>query len=197
MQPAAAAIAAALIIVLILIAAAYAWYNFTGWQAFSFTTGDKPKWVPAGGADISRLRFKNCTFTVVRGDGVTKPYDVTAVLNGMAVAFEGGISNPGSLALVRPLNPFSFVIPGFNDSKTVADPTAPPWCSSPPLACNSDADCLPGKIPGACNVEQSGTCTPACPAGQTCVNGVCIPKGFCFSCPGGASVTLTGTVRTI
>jgi hypothetical protein len=35
-----------------------------------------------------------------------------------------------ALTLTRPLNPFSFVIPGFNDSATVARPDAPEWKSA-------------------------------------------------------------------
>ncbi len=196
MQGPTAALTATIIVVALLIIAAFVWYHYTGWQTFSFKTGDNPSWLPANQADISRLRFKDCVFTVNRGDGVSKTQDVTPVLNGMAVAYKGGTSNPMSLTLTRPLNPFSFVIQGFNDSATVSDPTKPPWCTSPPPACNSDSAC-PMPVAGACSVEQSGTCSPACTANQTCVNGVCVAQGVCFSCPGGATVTLAGKWRTI
>ena len=182
--------------VLVAVLIAYVWYNYTGWQSFSYGTGASPAWTPAGQADISMLRFKGCTFSVARGDGATATMDVTAVLNGMAVAYAGGTNNPPSLTLVRPLNPFSFVILGFNDSTTVSDPTAAPWCSAPPPSCGSDGAC-PLAVPGACSVEPSGTCNPPCAAGQTCANGACVAQGVCFSCAGGAAATLTGWWRTI
>jgi hypothetical protein len=150
------------------------------------------------GDDVSRLRFRNCVFTVKRGDGVTKTHDVTAVLNGMAVAYKGGYNNPQMLTLVRPLNPFSFVIPGFNDRATVADPSARPWCASPPSPCAGDADC-PGAMPGSCNIlAPSGNC---CPAGQVCVEGTCTAaSGSCSGgcpagtlCVGGACMSPSGS----
>jgi hypothetical protein len=166
------------IVAIIAIAAAYVWYNYTGWTSFQAATGTNLTWQPAGGADVSRLRFRNCTFTVARGDGVTRSADVTAVLNGMAVAYKGGTNNPALLALTRPLNPFSFTIVGFNDAATVTDPGASPWCTSSPPACASDAQC-PLPVAGACVI----------PAGAT--------SGTCGNCTGGAVVTLTGQSRTI
>lgn len=164
---------AAVILVLIAISVAYVWYAFTGWTAFSAATGDGPGWTPKNGSDISRLRFRDCMFVVTRGDGKTASLDVSPALNAMALGYKGGSNNPPALTLTRPLNPFSFVIPGFNDPASVPDPTAAPWCSSPPAACSSDAGC-------------AGTGT-----------GACGPRGFCALCPGGAAVTLTGKVRTI
>jgi hypothetical protein len=172
MQGGRAVLLAVIVVIVILVVAAYVWYHHTGWASFSYQTGDAPFWLPADGADLSRLRFKDVTFTVTRtGQPTTR--DVTAVLNGMAVAFTGGVSNPPSLTLVRPLNPFSFVIPGFNDRASVPDPTAAPWCSAPPASCTKDSDC-PSAVAGACG-----------------------PNGTCFSCPGGATATLVGRWRTI
>jgi len=185
MQRASAALLATIIVIALVIVAAYVWYNYTGWAEFSNKTGDSPSWVPANGADISRLRFKDCIFTVTRGDGVSRSYDVTPALNSMAVAYRGGGGNPLSLTLTRPLNPFSFVIPGFNDRATVADPTAAPWCTTPSPSCTADSQC-PLDVPGACSC--SGPGGGACAPGAT---------GTCFSCPGGAAATLTGKWRTI
>ncbi|MFA6166980.1 MAG: hypothetical protein WC700_10205 [Gemmatimonadaceae bacterium] len=201
-----AAALAAVITLVMLIVAAFIWSRFVGWQSFTNKTGDQVSWQAAGSADVSRLRFLDCTFTVVRSDGVVGSKDVTAVLNGMAVAYQDGSNNPTVLSLDRPLNPFSFVITGFNDSATVADPTKPPWCSAPPPACTYDSQC-PQPVPGACGPppQASGTCkcprgqrcgSNGCPAGLTCAGGVCTPQ-YCFSCPGGATVTLTGKWRTI
>lgn len=121
----AAALGATLLLALV---AAYVWYNFTGWQPFRFQTGSVPTWVPSGGADVSRLRFKGCTFAVALAAGPPRTADVSAALNSMAVAYKGGKANPAALTLTGPLNPFSFVIEGFNDRATVPDPTVAPWC---------------------------------------------------------------------
>ena len=168
-----ALIAALVITIILVVGAAYVWYAFFGWSGFSYGTGDSPSWLPAGQADLSRLRFKDCVFTVTRSDGRVGRIDVTPNLNSMAVAYKGGSYNPSTLTLTRPLNPFSFVIPGFNDRSTVPDPTVAPWCTSPPASCTGDSGCPYGSVSGAC-------------AAGTCVN-----------CPGGATVTLTGRVRTI
>lgn len=195
MQGTSAALLAAITVLALLIIAAYVWYNYTGWAAFSFKTGDAPAWTPAAQADISLLRFKDCVFTVQRGDGVAKSYDVTPALNGMAVAYRGGGANPAALTLTRPLNPFSFVIPGFNDRASVPDPSAAPWCASPPPACTADRQC-PLGVRGACSCSAA---SGQCPASAPPAPGRPAPliSGVCFSCPGGATVTLTGKWRTL
>lgn len=82
-----------------------------------------PSWAAGEGKNIASLRFKSCTFTVVDPQGQKHSADVTAVLNGMAVAFRGAATAvPGALYLDRPLNAFSFVIPGVNDRATVPTP---------------------------------------------------------------------------
>jgi hypothetical protein len=79
-----------------------------------------PSWVAKGGKNVASLRYKGCTFTVVDPAGATHTADVTSVLNGMAVAYRGSASKiPLSLRLDRPLNAFSFLIPGVNDRATV------------------------------------------------------------------------------
>lgn len=147
MDTAPAFILSLLTVVAILIIAAYVWYNSSGWSTFSFKTGDStscgtpsapktcgPCWTPKVAANgtsgsISELRFKNAIFTLnVGGQPYTK--DVTAVLNGMAVAYQGtGATavNTGGLCLDKPLNAFSFLIQGVNDSTKVPDPTVPVW----------------------------------------------------------------------
>lgn len=179
------AAAVALIAVLtLLVIMAFIWYRFFGWKPFQFAAGDSPTWTPAGSADVSRLRFADAMFSVQLGDGTSRSQDVTAVLNGMAAAYSGGAANPTWLTLTRPLNAFSFVIPGFNDSATVPDPSRPAWCSSPPASCTGDSQCT-SPVPGACSCSGPGG---VCPPGET---------GTCYSCPGGAKVTLIGKWRTI
>ena len=95
-------------------------------------TGTVPSWTASGNNDISSLRFKGCTFTVTDPSGKQHSADVTAVLNGMTVAYRGAtISIPRTLYLDRPLNAFSFVIKGVNDSATITSPTeASAWMNS-------------------------------------------------------------------
>jgi hypothetical protein len=45
----------------------------------------------------------------------------------MTSAYGGGVNNPSQLKLTRPLNAFSFTIPGFNDVNSVSDPTIYMW----------------------------------------------------------------------
>ena len=136
-----------LIVLAILVIVLYVWYSNTGWSTFSYKTGDSsscgtpsnpktcgPCWTPkvatnGASGSISDLRFKNAIFTLVVG-GQTYTKDVTAALNSMAIAYNGTGSaavNMGQLCLDKPLNAFSFLIQGVNDSKTVPDPTVPAW----------------------------------------------------------------------
>jgi len=79
-----------------------------------------PSWTAASDGNVSDLRFRGCTFTVADPQGGQHSADVTAVLNGMAVAYRGATSRiPRTLYLDRPLNAFSFVIQGVNDASTV------------------------------------------------------------------------------
>lgn len=83
-------------------------------------SGRAPSWTAEGDADVTALRFLDCIFTVTDPQGVNHMADVTTVLNGMAVAHRGSITKtPRTLYLDRPLNAFSFVISGVNDSATV------------------------------------------------------------------------------
>ena len=159
----------AIIVLVLTIIAMYFWYNFTGWQQFSFQTGDNAGWTSTSTA--SALRFKDCIFSVNRSDGVNMTLDVTANLNAMAVGLQGLTTS--ELKLSRPLNPFSFTIMGFNDKNTVSDPTVYPWCSAPPASCTSDSTCPFGDKNGACS------------------------DGKCVNCPGGATVSLIGSFRII
>ncbi len=83
------------------------------WKSFNYQTNDIPTW---NASDVSLIRFKNCIFT-----SGTQQIDVTSVLNSMSNAYKGG--NLLSLSLDRPLNPYSFVIMGYNDSNTIKYPT--------------------------------------------------------------------------
>ena len=126
---------AAVVTALVALAAAFAWYHLTGWTRFSYATGDAPRWgAPPGG--VGRLRFSRVEFAVTRGDGATGRTDAAPALNSMAAAYAGGgpaaAAAPPALGLDRPLNPFSFVVPGWNDRAAVADPAAYPWATGGP-----------------------------------------------------------------
>ncbi len=198
---------AAVIIVLLLVIA-YVWWHFTGWNEFSFDAGDLPSWAPTGsGKNVSRLRFKNCLFSVQRtGDAAPTTRDVTGILNTMAAAYSRGSSRfltrsdfPASLVLDRPLNAFSFVIPGFNDvyyldaggnpHGTVKDPSVAPWCGSggpAPVACSTVQDCGGLARNSACKSLLGANYGRAC-AGDadcgghagSCNAGVCGPVASC------------------
>lgn len=185
MNTGAAIFLAVICTLVITIGAAYVWYNYNGgWTKFNYSTGDLPSWTPAKDADISRLRFKDCIFTVTvpAGDSspsITKTANAAPALNAMALGFKGGVSNPASLKLVRPLNPFSFHIKGFND-KAVADDQNSWVAKLQSKLCTADSDCPFSK--------QAGACAP-CPGGcdRYCVN----------TTDDGPVVTLIGLWRTI
>ena len=126
---------AVLLLLLLLIAITATWWRYgVKWVPFTFGTGQTPGFTPTAGKPLSALRFRKCVFTVA-GPGGENPrsWDVTGALSGMAASYRtkvGIAAPPGRLYLVGPLNPFSFQTAGFNDVKTVADPTAAPWPSS-------------------------------------------------------------------
>lgn len=128
MQPGAAVILGLVIVIIVLAAAAYVWYNHTGWAQFSNNNDDAVSWSSSASSGISALRFKSVVYTLSVG-GVDHAQDVTAVLNGMAVAYKNTANN-GTLTLDRPLNAFSFVITGVNDRATVPDNQTPAWQSA-------------------------------------------------------------------
>lgn len=101
-------------------------------QAGFCQTGVTPSWAAAGGKTAASLRFLRCTFTATDPGGATHSADVTAVLNGMAAAYRGAATAvPAALSLDRPLNAFSFQIPGVNDSTTVSTAeAAAAWANS-------------------------------------------------------------------
>ena len=147
-----AAMVAVIVIILIMIGVTRVWYNkTTSWSTFSASSAnfDWPQWSSTSSKGASALRFRNCKFTVVLGDGTTtKTKDVTNTLNAMAMQQQtpilssgsSGSSSPApttgpmfqqSMSLVRPLNPFSFTITGFNDPTMFSDPAVInkyPWC---------------------------------------------------------------------
>jgi hypothetical protein len=133
MESLAAHALAAVIVLVVAVAAAYVWYHAFGWKAFTFSQAAgaaAPSWTPASGASGSKgvdsLRFRKAVFTVTESGGTVHTADVTAALNAMAVGFKGAASAPAALTLVRPLNPYSFVIPSVNDSSVTDGATADP-----------------------------------------------------------------------
>jgi hypothetical protein len=116
-----------IIVVIIFIILAFVWDKFIGLTKFSAGKSSVVSWFVTGKKDITDLRFQECIFTVVMPSGVTKSVDVSSVINGMAAAYVGNAIIPQTLTLVKPLNPFSFVIKGFNDVATVPNPSTPAW----------------------------------------------------------------------
>lgn len=196
------------IIVALLLVIAFVWWHFTGWTEFSYQEGDLPSWAPTGSRkNISRLRFKNCVFSVQRaGDASPTARDVTSVLNSMAVAYSRSTSRsmpagnfPKALTLDRPLNAFSFVIPAFNDAYyldssgtprgTVKDPSAAPWCGAggpAPAACSAAAECRNLPQFGACSRLLGGRFGAECGSDAdcggvagACNQGICAPPSAC------------------
>ena len=128
MESLAAHALAAVIVLVVAVAAAYVWYHAFGWTAFTFSQAAgaaAPSWTPASNASGSKgvdaLRFRKAVFTVTESGGTVHTADVTAALNAMAVGFKGAASAPAALTLVRPLNPYSFVIPSVNDPSATYD----------------------------------------------------------------------------
>ena len=94
-----------------------------------------PQWPPkaalGAGKTVASLRFKDCAFTLTGLDGQAHTVDVTPVLNGMAAAYRGSsAAAPKVLQLDRPLNAFSFVVPGVNDAASYTDDQLKLWGSA-------------------------------------------------------------------
>lgn len=119
--------AAILIVLFILVLASFIWDKKIGLTEFGVGKGGTGSWSVPAKKDISDLRFQQCIFTVTLPNKTVKSVNVSSVLNGMAEAYVGSINIPKTLNLIKPLNPFSFVIKGFNDVATVPDPSTPMW----------------------------------------------------------------------
>lgn len=131
MDPLVRIVLAIIITLIILVGILYAYCYFIGWTPFSYQRGQT---VSFGSIDakISHLRFKNVIFTVTVPGSQPVSKDVTSTLNNMAYAWVGANpptspSAPNILSLDLPLNPFSFVIKGFNDPATVSTPNTSQW----------------------------------------------------------------------
>jgi hypothetical protein len=191
MNSALAAIATAVIVLAVFVLGAYGWYYRAGaWTPFTYNAGDTPAWTAASGKSVADLRFKACEFTVTLPNSTPQALDVTAVLNAMATAYKtattpSGQSPKASLGLTQNLNPFSFVIPGFNDAGTVSSPSAPPWCTAGAVACTSDSGC-PYATKGEC---QSVTTYDA--------NQNATTVAYCSNCNTATQVQLAGFYRTL
>jgi hypothetical protein len=139
MSPAGAYILATVTVLLILVGAAYGWYNQPSkWVEFKYTGGSSPAFGTQG-MPISRLRFRDCQFTTANPDGVAASWDVSAVLNSMAAAYDIPSLNQWELKLYGGssggLNPFSFKRKGFNTTDVVPTAAASQkWTTVPPAS---------------------------------------------------------------
>lgn len=138
-MPTAAAYLTALIIVLVLLlGAAWWWYHRPGaWKKFSYKGGDKVAFNSSPRL-VSKLRFRNCVFATQNPKGEKVSWDVTAVLNGMAAAYDTNVqitSLPLGGSAQIPLNPFSFKKASFNDLAAVPNAAANAvWAAVPASA---------------------------------------------------------------
>jgi hypothetical protein len=172
------AVLSAIIIAIIIVIVSYIWYRFGTWTQFSFKINELPEWV-AVPKDGKSIRFRNCKFSVsVGSDTSDNPEmskkegsrDVTNILNAMAKQSTGT-----SMSLVRPLNPFSFTIVGFNDPNSMGinfpSKEHNRWCLAK-KSCTTDSDC--GGARGSCTSSK-----------------------YCVNCFGEHTVTLTGEYRVL
>ena len=106
-----AALVSAVLTLLVLLIAAYVWHQ-RGWTSFYFQQGarDAPSW-PAAAGGPGRLRFRSVQFAVTAADGRKASWDVTPVLNAMAVAYTHPLKDILMLELSGPLSSASFTPP--------------------------------------------------------------------------------------
>lgn len=122
MDQSTAILTATVILVVLIVAVSYAWYHLIGWQTFTVTEdSQRVASVSGAGKDIRHLRFRNCMFTSTIGEAPHHPVDVSAVLNGMAMAYMDAPATtstvhaaPVYLDLISPINALSFKIEGWN-----------------------------------------------------------------------------------
>ena len=109
------------ILVLIIVIGSYVWYNYTGWKHFGYFGGDTVEFHTMTGQLTENIRFRNVKFTVTLEGDSRRTFDVTGNLNQMAKNHTGsgygGSNYP--IKLLKPLNAFSFIIPGFNEKKDI------------------------------------------------------------------------------
>ena len=117
------------IIFLVTFVALYIHYTFLGWKNFSFSR-DQTVSIDPDGKTTDKIRFRKVIFTVVKANSAKTTFkiDVTTRMNQMAIGHKKtGLTLP--LALIKPLNAFSFVVAGHNDT-TVKDPSLPEWTNA-------------------------------------------------------------------
>lgn len=164
-------------------------------------TNPCPSWTVKNPAKqhASQLRFKKAIFTIKCTDGTVKTQDVTAVLNAMAIGItstkNSGTNKPRpTLFLSDPLQPFSFVIPGFNDMKTLGDyPSTPISCVLP----STTLQCTENKAYPNCFYQGDGTYQCGAYQGATATSPGSPNLAKFVKQVTGATVTLTGQVRTL
>jgi hypothetical protein len=107
------------IIVAIIIAVfmVYCIQTYTGWIPFTMKYDENFKILIAPNI-VSRIRFKNCIYTIVGLDGKSVSRDVTNQLNYMVIAFHGNTEKKYVFKLDGGLSPYSFIINGISDAAT-------------------------------------------------------------------------------
>jgi hypothetical protein len=155
------AIISAGIVIIVLLIILYVYYYMPTWVAFSVTLNDN---LGIKSTDISKLRFKDCVFTIVDGTH-TYTANVTKNLNIHARYYMGKPSLSSAITtfnLAGPLNPFSFPIKDYNDSNASKSPNGTAWCTN---------ITTPSKSPGGA-VPDGTACPAALPTTYTPTNSV-------------------------
>lgn len=146
---------AIIIVLLIVLIVFYVYWYTVGWStALTFKNGDTVQIAVPYDSDITKMRFKNCKFSMdIHGKTYTQ--DVSHALNYYVKSFKDSKTGtvpetaPKTLLLPAGLNPFSFVIPNVNNLPGT-DPTKAPWCTVT-TPCTGDADCAKGRVMSGSN----------------------------------------------
>lgn len=102
----------------------YLIYEYTGWKSFTMTKGENFQITDLDPTLVSKLKFRDCVFTIKGLDGTVKSYTVTYVLNTMLSAYENNNNKNYVFKLDDPgLSIYSFQVPGFNDKTNKPDPS--------------------------------------------------------------------------
>lgn len=118
--------------IIIICAMKYLLYKYTGWIKFNMSNGQNFQ-VHSLPENISKITFIDTIYTIVATDNTIASRDVSGVLNGMVAAYTGNNNENYIFKLTDPgLNPYSFIINGVSDSKTLngAKELQPKWNNS-------------------------------------------------------------------
>ena len=182
------------------------WYHLgPGWKQFTFYEGDYASWTPDSGKPVGGLRFRDVKFTITPSGANGMPSgamaapvttDVTPVLNRMARAFTavGVNTNLPALAIVRPLNAFSFAVSGLTDVANQTAFMAANTTSTTMPTCSAESACMPDTTGATNGVFPTGWAHTPIPGPPGVFNpdvnpsGTTVPDNWlCYIQPSGVS----------